>query len=176
MTAAPATTPESCPGCGFAWDTVDPDEIVPRVRAAVEGIVAVLHAAGDAAGRRPSAERWSAIEYAAHVRDVLLNLRDRLILGAVEDNPTPKQMHADARVALGLYAHESVPGLTRELGVATALFAKTMAALSPDQRLRPIFYGYPAPATRTLGWVAAQALHEVEHHLADVRESASTAG
>ncbi|MCP3855439.1 MAG: hypothetical protein GY698_12000 [Actinomycetia bacterium] len=39
---------------------------------------------------------------------------------------------------------------------------------------RPIFYGWPRPATRTLRWVAAQALHEVEHHLGDVERIVST--
>ena len=36
---------------------------------------------------------------------------------------------------------------------------------------RPIFYGWPRPATRTLLWVAAQALHEVEHHLDDIERT-----
>lgn len=38
----------------------------------------------------------------------------------------------------------------------------------PSHAQRPIFYGWPRPATRTVRWVAAQALHEVEHHLDDI--------
>jgi len=30
-------------------------------------------------------------------------------------------------------------------------------------------YGYPRVTNRNLRWVAAQALHEVEHHLSDIR-------
>ena len=44
----------------------------------------------------------------------------------------------------------------------------TVAALDAEQLARPIFYGWPRPATRSLLWVAAQALHEAEHHLDDV--------
>ena len=103
------------------------------------------------------------------MRDVLLNLRDRIILGAVEDNPVPKMMHTDARVTLGLYAADTAAIVARDLWVAVELFCRTLAALSLEQLARPIFYGYPREATRTLSWVAAQALHEVEHHLADTR-------
>ena len=40
----------------------------------------------------------------------------------------------------------------------------------PDEQLaRPIFYPWPRPETRNLLWVAAQALHEAEHHLTDVQ-------
>lgn len=45
--------------------------------------------------RRPSPDRWSANEYAAHVRDVLLTIRDRLVIGLVEDNPRFKPVYRD---------------------------------------------------------------------------------
>ena len=48
------------------------------------------------------------------------------------------------------------------------LLVTTLTAV--DHRIeRPIFYGWPREATRTLRWVGAQALHEAEHHLDDVR-------
>jgi hypothetical protein len=81
------------------------------------------------------------------VRDVLLNLRDR--------------------IELGLYAADTPAIVAEELVMAGALFARTVEALPAGYDERPIFYGRPVATTRTLLWVAAQALHECEHHLAD---------
>ena len=113
------------------------------------------------------------LEYASHLRDVMYNVRDRIILGAIEDNPEPKKLYADARVALGLYAQDTAVLLDIDLAVASGLFLRTLAALSPAQMRRPILYGWPTPTTRTLNWAAAQVLHEVEHHLDDVRQNAA---
>jgi hypothetical protein len=159
---------ESCPVCGFAWDAVAAADIVPRLRAAGEGIVAELGRAEGRVRERPSPDRWSMLEYGAHVRDVLLNLRDRIILGAIEEHPTPKSMHPDARVALGLYAAETPAVTAAELQVAVALFGRAFGVLDGRQLERTIFYGWPRAASRSLRWVAAQALHEAEHHLADM--------
>ena len=121
---------------------------------------------------RPEPATWSALEYGCHVRDVLYNLRDRIVVGLAEDNPVPKAMFADLRIERGLYAADDPATLAAELDLAGGLFARTVAALDAEALARPIFYGWPTPATRTLLWVAAQALHETEHHLADVTECA----
>ena len=55
--------------------------------------------------------------------------------------------------------------------MAAALLVRMVAALSPEQLERTCQYGYPGPSTRTLRWMAAQAVHEVEHHLGDVEEN-----
>ena len=66
--------------------------------------------------------------------------------------------------------------LPAEMTVATELLCRTLEALTPEVLARPIFYPYPVPATRTLLWVGAQAVHEMEHHLDDVRTLMSDAG
>ena len=63
-----------------------------------------------------------------------------------------------------------------ELVIAADLFTRTFVALSPTQLARPIFYGWPREATRTLLWVGAQCVHEAEHHLADVVEDRTMLG
>jgi S-DNA-T family DNA segregation ATPase FtsK/SpoIIIE len=161
---------EACAVCGFVWDDVSADEVGSRVTTAALAIAAELDVAGALALQRPAPGRWSMLEYAGHVRDVVLNIRDRIILGAVEDNPVPKRMYGDARVDLGLYAADAPDVVADELAISADLFARTFAALSPDQLARPIFYGWPEDATRTLLWVGAQCVHEGEHHLADVIE------
>ena len=162
---------ETCEVCGFAWDEIPAAATAPRTTAAVESLAARLRAHPEVAVERPAPTRWSMLEYGAHVRDVLLNLRDRILLGAIEDNPTPKAMHRDERVELGCYAADTPEVVADELELAAGLFARTLAVLSPDLLSRPIVCGWPVATTRSLRWLAAQALHEVEHHLADVEEN-----
>jgi hypothetical protein len=158
---------ETCPECPFAWDAISSFEITPRITAAAERFAALLRENQDRAATRPATEVWSTLEYGGHVRDVFLNLRDRIVLGAAEDNPVPKGMHVNARVDLGLYAPDTPLVVADELAMAAALFTRTFDALPAGFDERPIFYAWPVEATRTLRWVAAQALHESEHHLAD---------
>ena len=166
---------ETCPTCPFSWDAVTSPEITPRVTAATESFAMLLRKCPDDASHRPTPDTWSMIEYGCHVRDVLFNLRDRIILGADEDNPRPHPMHVDARVDLGLYRRDSAATLAEEIEVAGALFTRTFDALPDGFAERLIFYPWPTPATRNLRWVAAQALHECEHHLADVQSQVPAA-
>lgn len=158
---------ETCPECPFEWDAISSSQITPRITASAGQFAALLREQADRAADRPSPEVWSILEYGSHVRDVLLNLRDRIMLGAIEDNPVPKSMFVDARVALGLYARDTPLLVANEILMAAALFTRTFDALPPGFDERPIFYPWPVETTRTLRWVAAQALHESEHHLAD---------
>lgn len=163
---------EACDVCGYEWDRVTASEIPGRLRAAAEGYRLVLSSGAVALGERPAPDVWSTIEYASHVRDAMFNLRDRIVLGLAEDNPVPHPMNTDVRVAAGLYAGTPPDVLAVEVVVGADLLARTVEALDAEQLARPIFYPWPRPATRTLLWVAAQALHEAEHHLDDVRRQA----
>lgn len=160
---------ERCDVCGFEWDAVRAGELPHRLVAAADGFRQVLQTAEPSLAVRSVPATWSVVEYGCHVRDVMLNLRDRIVLGLAQDNPTPHAMFTDVRIACGLYADERPRMLAVEVEIAAALLARTVAALDAEQLARPIFYGWPRPATRTLLWVAAQALHEIEHHLDDVR-------
>jgi DinB superfamily len=160
---------ERCDVCGFEWDAVSAREVASRVVEAADLVASVLRE-GDEAGlrTRPHAATWSAVEYGAHVRDVFYNIRDRIVVGLVEDTPRPKAMYGAARADLGLYAEDEPVTLAAELELAARLFARTVRALEPEQLARTIVYGWPREAERSLRWVAAQAVHEAEHHAADV--------
>jgi DinB superfamily len=160
---------ERCEVCGFAWDAVPGDAVPARVVAAATAMAALIRPGGAAVVERPDLAVWSALLYGCHVRDVLYNLRDRIVVGLAEENPVPKAMFADVRLEHGLYADDEPTTLAAELELAGGLFGRTVRALDADSLARPIFYGWPTPGTRTLGWVAAQALHEAEHHLDDVQ-------
>ena len=162
---------ERCEVCGFEWDALTPDETARRLRAVAEAVHPVLAHVGDWVGDRPDPDVWSVREYGCHIRDVMLNLRDRIVLGVAEDNPTPFPMYAQVRLDIGMYRQEDAATLAREIDVAARLLARTIDALDAEQLARPIFYPYPRPETRTVGWVGAQALHEAEHHLDDIRHA-----
>lgn len=159
--------------CGFEWDAIGASEIPVRLRSALAGWVELLATDDPALSVRPSSDVWSVMEYAGHVRDVLLNLRDRIVLGLAEDHPVPKPMHQDARLANGLYVTDTPGDMVVELTVGVSLLVKTVAALDATRLDRTLVYGWPRVADRSLLWVAAQALHEAEHHLADARAQRS---
>ncbi|HEX4981058.1 MAG TPA: DinB family protein [Ilumatobacteraceae bacterium] len=162
---------ETCAVCGFVWDDVADAEVASRIRAGAEMLARLLRNAPDVANTRPTPDRWSMLEYGAHVRDVMLVLRDRFVVGVVTDNPGFTPMYRDERVALGMYAGEEAVVLATEVEAAAALLVRMLEALSPEQLDRTCQYGYPGPSTRTLRWMAAQAVHEIEHHLGDVEQN-----
>jgi len=164
---------EACEVCGYEWDAVTALEIPGRLRRGADGFGAVL--AGDPANfaERPDPDTWSISLYCSHARDVMLNLRDRIVCGLAEDNPTPKAIFSDVRIENGVYAADTADRLQVELDVAAGLLARLVEALDDARLARPIFYPWPRPETRTLLWVASQALHEVEHHLTDVQRLAA---
>jgi hypothetical protein len=147
---------------------IDPNEIGNRIRKGAADITHLI-ADGSRADIRSSPEVWSPLEYAGHVRDVLLNLRDRLVVALNEDNPLCKGLFGTPRIELGLYGGDSSALVAQELQTAASLFARTWERIPEDLRSRTMVYGYPRLADRSLTWVAAQALHEVEHHLEDVK-------
>ena len=82
-------------------------------------------ACDDAALRhRPSADVWSALEYACHVRDVLLVMRERVLQVLREPSPpafTP--MGRDERVRDDRYAEQSPNDVPRQITDAAAMLA-----------------------------------------------------
>jgi hypothetical protein len=153
------------------WELVGRAEIGPRIAAGAGAIVGVLRSSAASNTTRPSPERWSTLEYGAHVRDVLLHVRDRFVIGAVEHEPEFKPLYRDERVALGLYARDDAATVSSELDAAAGLFVRTFAAFDEEQLARLCRYSYPTVSTRTLLWMGQQVVHEVEHHRGDVEEN-----
>ena len=159
---------ETCEVCGFEWDAIGPGDVAPRLASATYGMAHVLGADERLVTSRPDPERWSALEYAAHVRDVVLNIRDRVFVGLAEENPVTKPMYRDLRIPF--YREETPADVASELTMAAAMFLRVFTALDDRQLARTLVYAYPREASRSVLWVAAQALHEAEHHLGDARE------
>lgn len=167
---------ERCEVCGFAWDLVDAAEVPDRVVVAADAASAAIRAIDpDRAHHHPDPDTWSLVEYGCHVRDVLYNVRDRIVAGVAEPGCAPRPMSPGVRVATGMYSADDPATLATELALAGRLFARTVRVLTPEQRAHTILYAWPRETQRSLAWVGAQALHEAEHHLDDILRLAATA-
>lgn len=162
---------EKCDGCGFVWDDFDRSRLPGEMNRVCAEIADEVVAQSARWGVRPEPERWSNQEYACHLRDVLLSVRERIILASVLDKPTGTALYRDDRVRIGLYAGESVSDVSADVRAAGGLFARTVTALPDDFENRLMTYSAQSPMEVTVMWVAAQGLHEAVHHLGDIREN-----
>ena len=143
---------EQCEVCGFEWDAVTAAEVPERLMQAAEGFGAVLRAGDPTLSQRPADETWSVVEYAAHVRDVMFNLRDRIVVGLAEDNPTPKAMFTDVRIDAGLYAGEDPQRLATEIEVGAGLLGGRSPPSTPrNWRARSSTAGHDRPPAPCCG-------------------------
>ncbi|MDQ1394998.1 MAG: hypothetical protein QOG64_257 [Acidimicrobiaceae bacterium] len=163
------TAPDACAGCGFVYDDIAAGDIAPmlgglaaRWRTFLTGMDAA------AARRRPSPAVWAPLEYACHVRDVLLTQRDRVIVALAEDTPTFAPIYRDQRVAWARYDQEDVNAVADHIAMAAHLLATVLSSLTPEQLARPCVYNYPEPSVRDVAWIGRHTVHEAAHHLADV--------
>jgi hypothetical protein len=160
---------ERCDGCGFVWAEVPADDIGRRIEQGAEEAAALCL---DAPTGRPEPSRWSSLEYAAHMRDVLLHVRDRVVIALVEDDATFKPLYREQRVDFGLYRFDVPEVVTAELVMAAGLYARTFSCLDEAQLARSCVYTFPVAATRSVLWLGQQAVHEVEHHTGDILANA----
>jgi hypothetical protein len=163
MRIAPVTV---CAECGFRYGETPPQQIGPAIVVGAEQVAALL--GGPEVNRRREDGLWSPLEYACHLRDMLLVQRERVLLARREERPLAVPMGRDARVEHEGYAEQEPADVARQLGDAARLFANVLARLPDDQWRRTVLYTYPEPAERPLTWVAAHALHEVRHHQRDI--------
>jgi hypothetical protein len=160
---------ERCEECGFTYQLDEAEAAGPSIVEAADRLAAMLTGVGaDELRRRPEPETWSPLEYACHVRDVLLVQRERVITARWVGRPAVQSMGRDERVDYDGYAAQDPADVARQLGDAARLFANVLARLSSADWERTVLYGYPREAERTLRWVAVHTEHEVRHHLLDV--------
>jgi hypothetical protein len=158
---------DRCSQCGFEYDLGDAGSAGPALVAGVARFTSVLEADPSDVRRRPRADVWSPLEYACHVRDVLLVQRERVLAARRSDRPTFEPMGRDERVDHDGYGLQDPDAVARQMTDAAAMLANVLARLDDADWDRTVVYGYPARAERSLRWVAVHTVHEVRHHLAD---------
>lgn len=114
---------------------------------------------------RPTASRWSASEYACHVRDVCSVFRNRLALMLRETDPEFGEWDgADAALSAD-YAHTDTDLAGHQLATEIGAAAQAFDLLTPAQ--------WPRTGRRsdghafTVETLARYLLHEAEHHAHD---------
>jgi hypothetical protein len=162
-----------CEGCEFEYDI---DKALGAGRVIVrdaEELVALLSTMPRDLGSRRELGMWSPLEYGCHVRDVLLVQRERVLAARSMDCPSFNPMFREERVAFDGYAEQNARDVVRQLNDAALLFSNVLSRLGPSEWDRTLIYNYPEPLVRPLRWVAIHTLHEVRHHLGDVRNQLS---
>jgi DinB superfamily len=161
---------ERCDQCGFAYDENTATMAAAAIRAGAAQLTAILTDSPAGLPARPEPGRWSPLEYACHVRDMLLVQRERLLAARRLDRPECQPMGRDERVELDGYAAQNPADVARQLADAAQLFANDLDRLGAADWDRRVIYSYPRRAERSLRWLAIHTVHEVRHHLLDVRQ------
>lgn len=160
---------DRCDECGLTYDlSTAPAAGSAILAGAAELNDLVTDRGSDIASRRVP-DVWSPLEYACHVRDVLLVQRERVLAARRTDRPSFAPMGRDERVDHDGYATQDPAAVGRQLDDAALLFANVLDRLAPGDWERTVTYNYPRPSDRPLSWVAVHTVHEVRHHLLDVR-------
>ncbi|MEV0977183.1 DinB family protein [Streptomyces sp. NPDC049915] len=149
----------TCAECGFEYD-LSRAPSVPQL--ALDA--AVLR-------RRPAPQVWSPLEYACHVRDVLFVQRERALAALRSNTPVAEPMGRDERVEHDGYAEQQPADVARQLRDGALMFGHVLGRLSPAGWDRTLVYSFPERAERSLRWLAVHTLHELRHHLLDVRRA-----
>ncbi|GIE99406.1 DinB family protein [Paractinoplanes rishiriensis] len=159
---------DHCDECGFRYSEVPAAELPARLAAAGPRFAAILSAVTQPR-RRPAPAVWSPLEYACHVRDVLIVQRDRLELALAADHPVFVPMGRDERAVLEAYNSQEMHLVLAALTGAAHRLARAFSALTPHEWERTGVYNWPTVEARDLLWLGRHTLHEVEHHLMDLR-------
>jgi hypothetical protein len=117
---------------------------------------------------RPAPEKWSALEYACHVRDVLEVQRERLHVALDTERPTLEAMVREEHVDLHGHNDEEPAAVADQLVATAVRLADDLAGLDGAGRRSVGVHSWPEEAQRTLEWVARHTLHEMKHHLRDI--------
>ncbi|MBA0127001.1 DinB family protein [Haloechinothrix sp. YIM 98757] len=179
-----------CAGCGFVVSTDTEPEVTDdqqvadydetafaeageRIVATVAEVVSLLEGTDAAALRvRPDPGTWSRLEYACHMRDVLIVQRERALRARVVECPDIERMGREERVEHDGYAEQHPVDVARQLTEFARLFTGVLARLGPQDWSRTLNYNWPDDRPRTLRWLAMHTLHEMVHHREDIRSQA----
>jgi DinB superfamily len=159
------TLERRCPECGFDAAAVEPVAIPALVRDSAARWPDVL--ARPDATIRPGPTTWSQLEYACHVRDVHRIFRQRLQLMLDEENPTFANWDQD-ETALAERYWEQDPGVVAvEVTESGAALADAYAEVGDDEWSRTGVRSNGS--TFTVESLGRYVLHDLHHHVSDVR-------
>jgi DinB superfamily len=155
-----------CPECGFAAGSIAPSAVAALVRDSTDRWIAVLDTPVEHLRARPDPSRWTTLEYAAHVRDVLRLYRTRLALMVDADDPLFANWDQDETARDERYNEQDPSVVALELQDAGAALADAFDAIDGDRWQRR---GRRSDgASFTIATFAQYMIHDPIHHLWDV--------
>jgi hypothetical protein len=154
----------ACPDCGLDTRQVPRDEVAGLLRAnAGRWLVVLDHTV---VRERPAPAVWSPLEYACHVRDVLLRFDQRLRLMLTQTDPLFADWNQDATAVQERYGEQDPLRVAAELREAAEALALDFEQVSGPQWARS---GRRSDgATFTVESFARYFIHDPIHHLYDV--------
>jgi hypothetical protein len=156
----------ACPECGLDTGAVEPSDVAGMVREVTASWRAVLTGPADDVRARPSPEKWSALEYGCHVRDVFRRYDARLRRMLNEIDPLFHNWDQDMTAVEDDYAGQEPLVVAGELAEAGAVVADTFAGVTGDEWHRT---GARTDGARfTVATFARYFVHDPIHHLYDV--------
>jgi glycine/D-amino acid oxidase-like deaminating enzyme len=173
VTEAPPPAPETndCSECGFSEESVTMADAVAALRKFGRRYQAPLTRFlsgedGDALLRqRPAPGVWSALEYAAHVRDVYAWYDERVRRSLAEDRPVIEGPGPDEAAEAGRYNELDPKTVTQELAANAERLAATLEVV-PEESWERVHVRFGAE--RSVLFTARRAVHEGNHHLLDI--------
>ena len=155
----------ACPECGFDVTGFPREEAGAMIRVnATEWRDILGH---DEVRERPNDSKWSALEYACHVRDVFRLYADRLEMMLDQNDPTYPNWDQDATAVAEQYEEQDPNIVSSELGAAATALADRFDQVEGDQWERT---GNRSDGISfTIESFARYLMHDPIHHLHDVR-------
>ena len=155
---------EACPECGFCADDLERTRLGELVRENVAAWAPLLASADVAT--RPTDDRWSALEYGCHVRDVFTLFDERLRLMLETDAPQFANWDQDVTAIEQRYDEQDPTVVSAELTAAGLALADRWDTVGDDQWERT--GNRSDGACFTVDSFARYLLHDPVHHVHDV--------
>lgn len=153
-----------CPECGYDAGGVQVTDLPRLVGEAAAPWAEVL--ARPDVRVRPAPAVWSPLEYACHVRDVLLIFAERAVLIRTSDDPQFANWDQDATALAERYWEADPAEVADQLATAATVNAAAWANASATDWQRP---GRRSNGSAfTLDTLGRYFLHDLVHHLHDV--------
>ena len=154
------------------WLGYGPEQLLEAIRALGPRWIRLLLDAGDELRLRPAPETWSALEYAAHSRDVTAPHVFGVEQALTVDEPRFPEIAGEELVksASASYAEQDPGVVGMELENETGKLADLAQESGPTSWSRGITIGNSRSDVRLL---LEHALHDSHHHLGDVENCLS---
>ena len=158
---------EQCAACDFDGSDYGPAQLVDAIRGLGPQWIHLLLDAGDELRQRPTPETWSALEYAAHSRDVTALHVFGVEQALTVDEPAFPEIAGEELVqsASASYVDQDQGAVGRELDTQVKRLADLAQKSGPTTWSRGITIGESRSDVRRL---LEHALHDSHHHLVDV--------